>query len=175
MSGRAPADRGVDGIVGALALGVAAVGFGVTEGLPSPWVGGLLGAVGVAASVAWRQLAPPALRPGSLLPAMIAIALEAVLASYGALTALFAGACGIAFLYWLADDPERPTGNGRNGLPGIAVVAAAVGLSVALVAVLPRGTAEVGVAGGLLALAMALLAVLLNRRRLGTVSPTVGP
>ena len=163
------------GLLGAVTLGAAAVGFGLVEGLPSPAVGGLIGAIGVAASVAWRRLGAPGGSAGALLPAMLAISLEAVLAIYTPWTVLFAGACGIAFLYWLADDPGRVTGAGRTGLPGIAVVAAAVGLASALVVVLPRGTSEVGAAGGLLALAMALLAVLLNRRRIGASGASVRP
>jgi hypothetical protein len=97
---------------------------------------------------------------------MLAVSVEVVLAPPIPLAEVLAGVSGVAFLFWIADDPHRPTGTGRRGVVPIAVVALGVGFSLSIILVLPPGTSEVGIAGGLLALAMVLVAVLLARTRL---------
>ena len=169
---RAAPDR--SGLVASLILGASAVGLGLAEGTPFA-TGAWLGAVGVGLSGAWRALGTPRSMGWSVLPAMLTISAEVVLAPYAPSTALLAGVCGVALLFWIANDPGRTFGVlGRRSYP-IAVVAVAVGLSMAILFVVPRGPSGVGVAGGLLALAMVLVAILLNRTRLPTASPPKGP
>jgi hypothetical protein len=166
MSRPPRATPGGGGLVGTLVLGVVAVTLGLLCDLPFP-LGPILGALGVAASAALRALAPPEWSPWTVVPAMLAASVEVLAAPYSPATLLLSGGCGLAFLYWIADDAARPAGNGRRGLVPVSIVAGVLGLAMSLVLVLPRGTSDIGVAGGLLALALALLAILLARTRLG--------
>jgi hypothetical protein len=70
---------------------------------------------------------------------------------------------GLAFLVWLADDPARPAGGARRGLATVAVPALAVGIAWSSTLFLPAGAVPLGVAGGLLALTLALVAFLVGR------------
>jgi len=167
MTAGAPGPAGNEGLLGSLLLGLAAVTLGLVGSLPFA-LGALVGAVGVGVSVAFRSVASPRWRAWTVVPAMLAISVEVLLAPAIPAAELVAGATGVAFLFWMADDPRRSRGTARRGLMPIAVVAVAVGFSLGIVLVLPRFPSEVGIAGGLLALAMVLVAVLLARTRFGS-------
>jgi len=155
---------GGGGLLGTLVLGLAAVVLGLVGGLPFA-LGALIGVVGVGASVAFRTVASRPWRAWTVVPAMLAVSVEVVLAPAVPAAELVAGATGIAFLFWMADDPHGSRGRAERGLIPIAVVAVAVGFSLGIVLALPRFPSEVGIAGGLLALAMVLVAILLARSR----------
>ena len=95
-------------------------------------------------------------------PALAALAIEAVSAPIGFGTELVAGLAALAFLVWLADDPNRPAGGPVRGLPTIAVPALALGIAWSSGLLLPAGAVPLGVAGGLLALALAAVAYLVG-------------
>lgn len=164
MSAGTPPGSGSESLLGSLVLGVAAVALGLAGGLPLA-LGAVLGAIGVGVSAACRGMAPPRWSTWTLVPAMLAVSIEAVFATAIPSTEVLAGVTGVAFLFWMAQDPHRPRGGGRRGVTPIAIVALAVGFSLSIVLVLPRGPSEVGIAGGLLALAIVLVAVLLARTR----------
>jgi len=167
MTEAVPEAAGGGGLLGTLIFGLAAVLLGLVGGLPFA-LGALIGAVGVGASVALRTVASRPWRPWTVVPAMLAVSVEVVLAPAVPAAELVAGATGIAFLFWMADDPHGSRGGAERGLIPIAVVAVAVGFSLGIVLVLPRFPSEVGIAGGLLALAMVLVAILLARSRFDT-------
>lgn len=167
MTASAPGVSASDGLLGSFVFGLAAVALGLVGSLPFA-LGALMGAVGAGASVALRRWASPPWRSWSVVPAMLAVSVEVIVAPAVPLAELLAGATGVAFLFWMADDPHGSPGAGRRGSTPIAVVAVAVGFSMAIVLVLPRLPSEVGIAGGLLALAMVLVAILLARTRFHT-------
>jgi hypothetical protein len=134
---------GRDGVAGPLVLGATAVALGFVGALPFP-LGPVLGALGVAASAVLRGVPSPTWNVWALAPAILAIAVEALTAAYSPVTVLLSGACGVAFLFWIADDAALPAGNGRRGLVPISIVAGALGLAIALVLVLPRGRGRGG-------------------------------
>lgn len=164
MSAGTPARSGPDALLGSIVLGAAAVALGLAGGLPSG-LGAVIGAVGVTTSAICRSMASARWKTLPLVPAILAISVEVILATPVPATELLAGATGVAFLFWVAEDPHRPVGGGRRGVTPIALVALAVGFSLAIVLVLPRGPSDVAIAGGLLALAMVLVAILLARTR----------
>jgi len=139
--------------------------FGLVGGLPG-FAGPAVGIGGVVVSSVWRG--QRATRGGwrtafSVAPALLAIAVLALTAPPVDAAELFGGLTGLSFLLWLADDPARASGGGRRAAPTIALAALAVGLAWAISLSLPTGSAEIGVAAGLLTAAILLLAILLGR------------
>jgi len=119
--------------------------------------------VGVILSAFFRSRQPVGLGTWGLLPALGAIAILAATAPAIASTELFGGLTGLAFLLWIADDPARPSGGGRRAVPTIALGALGVGLAWAITLALPSKGPDIGLAGGLLAAGLVLLAVLIAR------------
>lgn len=158
-----PAPRG-GGAATPLLLGALAVLLGLFGGFPFP-LGGVVGGAGVGLAVAWRAARPQG-SPLTALPALLAISAESVVAPPGTATELLAGLCGLALLLWLADGPARPADGPARSLPAFAQVALAVGLGWAIALVGPHGPSNVGIAAGLLVVAIVLLAILLHRLRL---------
>jgi hypothetical protein len=153
------------GLLGTVVFGASAATLGALEGLPFA-LGAVIAGLGVAGSVAWRESSRPRGTAWTVLPALLALSVDLVLARSTPTTELLAGATGVAFLFWVADDPSRPDGGSRRASIPAALVAVAIGFSLVIVLVLPQQTSDVGVAGGLLAVALVLLAVLLTRSRL---------
>jgi hypothetical protein len=159
------ADEGPDhggGLATTVLLGFAAGVLGLLGGLPL-YVGPTIGVLGVVASVLLRRSRPERSGTLALLPVLLAIALLAATAPVVPSTELFAGLTGLALLVWVADDPARPAGGGRRAVPVIALGALGVGLAWAITLALPGRSPNVGLAGGLLAAALVLLALLIAR------------
>ena len=176
MSGRPPPPGRGGGLATTVLLGGTACFLGLLGGLPFP-VGPAVGALGVAASAIWRTYGRGRGGAVPLVPALVALVVLAVTAPVAASTDLFAGLTGLAFLLWVADDPGRPAGGGRRAAPTIAPAALAVGFAWAITLVLAGQPQEIGLAGGLLAAALVLLAVLFSSlsRRAPAPAPSAKP
>ena len=151
-------DRG-GGLATTVLLGSVACFFGFLGGLPLPF-GPVLGALGAAGSAAWRTYGPGRSTTAPLVPALVVLVVLTVTSPAGPATELFAGLTGLALLLWVADDPARPSGGGRRAASMIAPAALGVGMAWAITLAWAGRPQEVGVAGGLLAIALVLLAFL---------------
>jgi len=154
-------DRG-GGLATTLLFGFTVGVLGLLGSLP-PTVGLPTGVAGVAIAAVLRARRSPAVGSWALLPALGAIAVLAATSPAEPASELFAGLAGLSFLLWIADDPERPAGGGRRAVPTIALGALGVGLAWSITLALPGRSPDVGLAGGLLAAALVLLALLVAR------------
>lgn len=155
-----PAPRPIRPVSLALLL-VAVTYLGYLSGFP--WGFGALLAVGgvtLAAILRSRPTGPDAAY--APVPALGALVVEAAFAPVGFGTELLAGLAGLAFLVWLADDPARPSGGPLRGFPTITVPSLALGIAWSSALFLPAGAIPLGVAGALLALALAAVAFLVG-------------
>lgn len=141
---------------------VPAVFLGYLSGFPGG-AGAVLMVVAVAVAAALRVTARYHLTSFAPVPVLLALALEAVTAPVGFGTELVAGLAGLAFLVWLVDDPARPAGGAVRGLPEVAIPALALGIAWSSALFLPSGAVPLGVAGALLALTIAAVALLIGR------------
>ncbi len=123
----------------------------------------LAGALGLVEDARIRRLAPLPLLAGLL-------ALTAGLPT-GPGYDLLAGAGGVVFLAWIAEDAARPAGGTVRGAIGWGLPGLAVGLAWVSSFLLPPAAAPIGVAGGLLAAIVILLALLFERPELVTSEP----
>jgi len=145
----------------ALLLAVAIV-LGFLSGFPAGL--GVFLAVGlVVVGAVLRAVPGHGLAAYAPVPVLGVLLLEASTAPVGFGTELFAGLAGLAFLVWLADDPARPAGGSVRALPALAVPALALALAWSSALFLPTGLLPVGVAGALLALLVAAVALLAGR------------
>ena len=146
-----------------LALLLVGAGFlGYLSGFPDG-AGELLAVAAVVGGVVLRATSsstPAAVAP---VPVLAVLALDAVTAPVGLGSELFAGLAGLAFLVWLADDPSRPTGGADRAAPTLAVPALALGIAWSSALFLPSRAVPLGVAGALLALTLAVIALLVGR------------
>jgi len=141
---------------------VAATYLGFLSGYPGGF-GPVLAAAGVVLAAGLRVGAPRSVAVFAPVPVLVALGVEAVAAPVGFGTELVAGLAGLAFLVWLADDPSRPVGGAARSLPTVAVPALALGIAWSSALFLPSGAVPLGVAGGLLALTLAVVAFLVGR------------
>jgi hypothetical protein len=139
----------------------AVVLFGLVGGLPD-LAGPAVGVVGLVTSALVRRRTAVGATYGPL-PALVALLVIATTAPAVGSAMLFGGLAALAVLLWLADDPARPAGGGRRATLPLATCGLAIAIAWSLVLVLPRPSREVGVAGGLLAALLLLLAYLLVR------------
>ena len=143
-------------------LFVAAAFLGYLSGFPGGFGLALtLAAIVLAAGL--RMSASPVLAASAPVAALAALAIEAVAAPVGFGTEIVAGVAGLAFLVWLADDPNRPAGGPWRAAPTLALPALALGIAWSSALFLPTGSVPLGVAAGLLALALAAVAFLVSR------------
>jgi len=164
------------GVATAALFGATMVFLGLLGGLPV-FLGPAVGAVGVGASAYWRTR--PAWRQRSVpfVPAALALAVLSATSPALPSTVLFAGLASLAMLLWIADDPERPAGGGRRAAPVLGPATLGVGLAWAVTLGLAGRGTNVGLAGGLVVVALVLLAFLLAGvpRRPTTPAPTPPP
>jgi len=154
------AARGGRGLTFVVAL-LAMLLFGLVGGLPD--LGGpVVAAVGLVGASYLRR-SPLLGSTYGPVPALLALLAIAVTAPPVPSAALFGGLATLAVLLWLADDPARPAGGGRRATLPLASCGLAVGIAWALVLGVPRLSREVGLAGGLLAAVLLVLAYLLTR------------
>lgn len=154
-----------------LTFGVAAVAvavFGLVGGLPD-LIGPALGVAGLAVASWWRRRPATGATFGPL-PAVVALAVLAATSPAAPSTELFGGLAAVALLLWLADDPSRPAGGGRRAGFAVATCALAVGIAWSVALVLPRPSGAIGIAGGMLAALLLLVAYLLARATEGRSS-----
>jgi hypothetical protein len=150
---------GVAVLVGSLA------GFALLTDLP--WILALaIAASGAGGSVALRQWGGLRAIDLSAAPALVAIAALALGSPPTPLPSLAAGIVAVAVLVWLADDPRRAPGSLRRATPTVLAVTFALGIVWGCTLLLARTTADVGVAGALLAISLFLIVVVLGRPRL---------
>jgi hypothetical protein len=157
-----PGRRGSVRPVSLALLFVAATFLGYLSGFPGGF-GPFLAAAAVAVAAGLRVSSSRTVAACAPIPALAALAIEAVPAPVGLGSDLVAGLAGLAFLVWLADDPSRPVGGAVRSLPTVAVPALALGIAWSSALFLPSGAVPLGVAGGLLALALAAVAFLVGR------------
>jgi hypothetical protein len=119
--------------------------------------------VGVGLGIGLRLVPVPRVRPWAPVPALGALAVGAVTSPLGVVPELVAGGSALAFLLWLADDPERPAGGVSRGRGTLLLPAAALGIAWASALLLPSRSASLGVAAGLLVFVIAALAYLVGR------------
>ncbi len=151
-------------ISGSAVLLAALLAFlGLLGGLPL-FLGPVLAVVGVAVASLLRGRRRPAgpswVEP---VPVLLVLATLAFSAPVAASTELAAGAGSLALLLWLADDPARRVGVGRRAVPIVALAALAFALGWALTLAVPATAAEIGLAGGLLAVALVVVTFVLLR------------
>ncbi len=147
----------------ALALvAVAFGGFGLLGGLPY-FAGVAVGVGGLLAAEATRRLRPWGSPSLPLLPAIGALLVLAVSAPATPAVALAGGLAAVALLLWLALDPTRLAGAARRAAPTLGYCVAALAVAWAVTVALPNIGSAVGVAGGLLAVVVLVLVLLLER------------
>jgi len=143
-------------------LFITATYLGFLSGFPNGF-GPLVAAVGVAVAAVMRLATPRTVAAYAPFPALVGFGVVAVRAPVGIGTELIAGLTGLAFLVWLADDPSRPVGGAVRSLPTVVVPALALGIAWSSALFLPGSAIPLGVAGGLLALVIAVVAFLVAR------------
>jgi len=141
---------------------VTTTALGYYSGLPDR-SGLLVAGAGVVLAAVLRASSYRPVALSAPVPALAVLVLGAVLAPVGLGIELIAGAGGLAFLLWLADDPTRPVGGSARSLPTLAVPALALGVAWSGALFLPAGSVPLGVAGALLALTLAAVAFLVGR------------
>jgi hypothetical protein len=169
-----PGPRG-GGVATAALLGVALGFLGLLADVPF-YLGPAVAAVGVVASTVWRVRRPTPGGSWALVPALAALAALCASAPAAPPTELFGGISGLAFLLWVADDPGRATGGGQRAVPMLAPAALGVGLAWVIALALTGETANIGLTGSLLVVALVALAVLvssLSARRPEVAPPSV--
>jgi len=142
------------------AIVAAALGlFGWVGNLPD-LLGPVVGVLGLALSALWRRRGSQAATFAPL-PALVALGLLAASCPTLSSTELFGSLATVGLLLWMADDPARPAGGGRRASSALGTCGLAAGLAWSMTLVLPSLSGEIGVAGGLLAGVLLLLAFLL--------------
>ncbi|MGP8158339.1 MAG: hypothetical protein ACLPWO_01815 [Thermoplasmata archaeon] len=164
MSGASARIRSIRPASLALLL-VSATYLGFLSGFPDG-VGPVLAAAAVIFATGLRVGARRNVAVYAPVPVLAALVVEVVPAPVGLGTELVAGLAGLSFLLWLADDPSRPAGGSLRSLPTVGIPALAVGIAWSSTLFLPAGAVPLGVAGALLALTLAVVALLV-------ASPTV--
>ncbi len=164
MSGASARIRSIRPASLALLL-VSATYLGFLSGFPSGF-GPVLAAAAVIFATGLRVGPRRNVAAYAPVPVLAALAIEVIPAPVGLGTELVAGLAGLSFLLWLADDPSRPVGGALRSLPTVGVPALAVGIAWSSTLFLPAGAVPLGVAGALLALTLAVVALLV-------ASPTV--
>ena len=164
-----PARRAIGPTVPLLAVAALAVAYGSSLPIAASL---LIAAAGVAAGVALRALGPPGAREVFPIPVLLAFGALSAVTVVGPLPILLAGLAGVAFVAWLLDDPDRPPAGAVRGAVVWAVPALGVGLAWSSSYVLPPTAATLGVASGLAAAALIVLAILVSRPALFDRDPT---
>lgn len=165
MAYRATTGSGTPGLFGTIVLAGAVVGFAALTELP--WVVAIcVSAVGVGGSIALRRWGQGRAADLSAAPVLIGTAVLATSAPPTPFAALLAGAVGVAVLAWMADDPARAAGALTRARPAFAVVALSLLFVWGVALLTARASADVGVAGALLAVSLFLMVVILGRPQL---------
>jgi hypothetical protein len=134
---------------GALVLAAALVGLTAAGGLAWP-VGLSVGLGGVLLAGLWRRFGRGALAGLWVTPAMGALGAIAALSRATFAAELLAGLGALGLLYWVARVP-REHGSGQRPETGLLVPGLGLALALLVPAFLAAGTAQVGLAGVLLA------------------------
>lgn len=136
--------------------------LGLLSGFPL-FFGPVVALVGIGLSVTLYRLRRSVTHEVASAPTVIAIGLLAIAAPVAPSTELFAGLSAIALLFWMADDPWRPASGPRRASRAVMLAALAFALAWGTSLLLPTGRPEIGIAGGLIAFGIVLLALLFGR------------
>ncbi|MGI0130236.1 MAG: hypothetical protein ACREDE_01135 [Thermoplasmata archaeon] len=164
--GRPPLRRVLGPTAPLLFLATAVLAFGIRSGGTPTLLEDASALVGVALGVGLRAASNPLVREAAPLPPLVALGFLATKTPLDPLADLLVGAAGVVFVAWLLDDPSRPPAGLARGVVEWAIPALAVGLAWTSAFLLPGGAASFGVAGGLLAASLFLLAYLVRRPEL---------
>ncbi|MGD0250141.1 MAG: hypothetical protein ABSB97_04560 [Thermoplasmata archaeon] len=126
-------------------------------------LGVVVAVVGVGVGIGMREFRSFWARSLAPVPLLLAFGFGVVASPLGVVPELGAGAAGLAFLIWLADDPGRSPGGVERARTTILVPALALGIAWSSALLLPSGSYPLGVAAGLLVFAVAALAYLVSR------------
>ena len=151
-------DRSGSGVADLLPLAFVGVAFFALAALStaSAVASGAVGLIAMAAATGLKRSARPGLRWVAVAPLLAALGWASMLAAPGPVAGLWAAVAGIALLAWIGVDPRPERASARPGF-GLLIPAVGVGIALAVAFVLPYGSGEqVGVAGGLVAAALAL-------------------
>ena len=143
-------------------MALATLLLGLVSGFPGGF-GFLVAGGAVVLAVALRLSASPVDRAWAPVPVLGALLVEAVAAPIAFGAEVLAGFAGIAFFLWVADDPARPLGGAVRSFSAISVPALALGIAWGSALFLPAGNVPLGVAGAVLVVALAAVALLLAR------------
>ncbi len=124
---------------------------------------GLLGLLGVIAGIGLRAARYSVLREAAPVPVLVALGVLAAETPVGPLPELLVGVAGVVFIAWLLDDPSRPASGATRAAVEWTIPALGVGLAWTSSFLLPSSAAPLGVAGGLLAASLLVLAYLVRR------------
>ncbi|HTW39760.1 MAG TPA: hypothetical protein VMF04_02730 [Thermoplasmata archaeon] len=148
-----------------LLLLVAALALGFDTPLPGvdKVLLGALAAIAVAVATVLRLSRDVLIRDLAPVPVLVILGTLAAETPVAVVPELLAGVAGVVFAAWLLDDPLRPAQGLSRGVLIWGTPAVGVGLAWASATLLPSTSAPVGVAGGLLAAALVILAYLVRR------------
>jgi hypothetical protein len=122
-----------------------------------------LAILGSAAGLALRASRSSTLYGLAAAPVLLALGILAATTPIAPLPELLAGAAGVVFIAWLTDDPSRPPAGASRGALVWAIPGLGMGVAWASAFLLPSSAASVGVAGGLLAASLLVLAYVVAR------------
>jgi hypothetical protein len=117
----------------------------------------------IATGVGFRGSPKAYLRSAAPLPVLLGLGVVVVELPLSSLAELLAGVLGVLFVAWLMEEPTRPPAGVARGAMGWLIPGLGVAVAWASSFLLPSNAAPVGVAGGLLAAALVLLAYLTRR------------
>jgi hypothetical protein len=138
-----------------------ALGFGFLALVPFPW--GLVGAgAGVGLGGLLRASRWSSARAVAPLPPLVGLGAVAALVPIDVLVELYAGLVALAYLVWLADDPDRLPGGPLRALRTLSIPAIGFALAWLSSFLIPDVGAPLGVAVVLLAAVGAAVAFLLR-------------
>jgi membrane-bound metal-dependent hydrolase YbcI (DUF457 family) len=149
-----------------LLLATLALAYASHRGLVPTFLFVALVVLGVGAGVGLRAASRPVLREFAAVPVLVVMGVLAGATPVAPVAELLVGGTGVVFVAWLLDDPFRPSAGATRGAVEWAIPALGVGLAWSSSFLLPATAAPVGVAGGLLAAALVVLAYLVRRPEL---------
>jgi hypothetical protein len=152
--------------VGLLAAVTVALAYDAPLPGPEKLLLSVVALAAVALGAALRLSRTGAVRDLAPVPVLVGLGALAAQTPVAIVPDLLGGVAGVAVVLWLLDDPLRPAQGISRAVLVWGAPAAAVGVAWASATLLPTNAAPVGVAGGLLVAALAIVAYLIRRPQL---------